>query len=80
MADQLKQVIAFCSRRFNENRDTRPGLAKAHLAIINCANDVMLTTYNFGDLLDFLSKPQTDPDLARACKEVLEHVGTAPGC
>jgi hypothetical protein len=30
-------IIAFCSRRYNENRDTRPGLAKAHLAIINHA-------------------------------------------
>ncbi len=79
MADQLKQVIAFCSKRYNGNRDTRPGLAKAHLAIINRANDVMLSTYNVGALLDFLSKPQPDPDLARACKEVLEHVGSASG-
>jgi hypothetical protein len=78
MLGQLKQIIAFCSKRYNENRDTPPGLAKAHLAIINRANDVMLTTYNFGDLLDFLSKPHSDPDLAQATKEVLEHIGTAP--
>ena len=27
----------------------------------------------------FLSKPQTDADLAKATKEVLEHIGTVPG-
>ncbi len=39
----------------------------------------MLTTYNFGDLLDFLSKLQTDPNLVKDCKDVLEHIGTQPG-
>ena len=79
MADPLKQILAFCSKRYNENRDTRPGLAKAHLAIINRANDVTLSTGQAGDLLDFLSKPQKDPDLVKACKEVLEHIGAAHG-
>jgi hypothetical protein len=79
VADQLKQIVAFSSRRYNENRATRPGLARAHLAIINRAKDVQLSTGNVGDLLDFLSKPQTDPDQARACKELLKHIGAAPG-
>jgi hypothetical protein len=78
MPDKLKQIVAFCSKRYNENRDARPVLAKAYLAIINRANDVMLSTGIPGDLLDFLSKPHTDPDLVRASKEVLEHIGTAP--
>ena len=75
MADQLQQIIAFCSRRYNENHDTRPGLAQAHLAIITRANDVMLSTGIAGDLLVFLSKPHTGPDLASACKEALEQLG-----
>jgi hypothetical protein len=79
MADQLQQIVAFCSRRYNENRATRPDLAKAHLVIINRANDVILSTYDFGDLLDFLSKAHSDPDLVKACKEVLEHGGAEPG-
>ena len=79
MADQIRQIIAFCSRRYNENRASRPNLAKAHLAIINRAKDVQLSTGNVADLLDFLSKPQTDADLVRAAKEVLEHIGTAAG-
>jgi len=29
------------------------------------------------DVLDFLSKPHSNPDLVRACKEVLEYIGTA---
>ena len=48
------------------------------LAIINRTNDVMLSTGIAGDLLDFLSKPHNNPDLAKAATEVLENVGTAP--
>lgn len=79
MPDQIRQIIAFCSKRYNENRDARPGLAKAHLAIINRAHDVMLSTGIAGDLLDFLSKSQSNPDLAKAAKEVLEHISAEPG-
>ena len=39
---------------------------------INRANDVQLSPGNIADLLDFLSKPHTNPDLAKATKEVLE--------
>jgi hypothetical protein len=42
MADQLKQIIALSSKRYNENRATRPGLARAHLATINRADDLRL--------------------------------------
>ncbi len=79
MPDQIQQIIAFCSKRYNASRNSRPGLAKAHLAIINKANDVKLNTYNVADLLDWLSKPHADPDLVKACKEVLEHLGSAQG-
>ncbi len=78
MPNQVQQIIAFCSKRYNPNRETRPGLAKAHQAIINCAKEAQFGASDLGDLLDFLSKPQTDADMARACKEVLEHVGGAP--
>jgi len=79
MSDQLRQIVAFSSKRYNDNRNCRPGLAKAHLAIINRANDVRLSTGKIGDLLDFLSDPQTDPDLVKACMEVLEHLDAALG-
>jgi hypothetical protein len=79
MSNPMQQIIAFSSGRYNENRDTRPGLAKAHLAIINRDNDVQFSTGNMGDMLDFLSQRQTDSDVAKACKEVLEHIGTTPG-
>jgi hypothetical protein len=79
MSEQLKPVVAVCSKRYNENRRCGPGLARAHLANINRANDVMLTTGQLDDLLDSVSKRQTDSDLAKACKEVLEQIGTASG-
>jgi hypothetical protein len=79
MPNQLQRIIVFSSRRYNENRDHRPHLAQAYLAIVNKATDVQLSTNNIGDLLDFLYEPQTDPDLDTAWKEVLEHVGAAHG-
>jgi hypothetical protein len=78
MPNQLQRIIVFSSRRYNENRDNRPRLARAYLAIVNKATDVQLSTNNVGDLLDFLYEPQTDPDLAKAARDVLERVGTAP--
>jgi hypothetical protein len=48
MADQLKQVIAFCSRRYNENRDSRNSLAKAHLEIKNRIKDFQLSSADPG--------------------------------
>jgi len=77
--NQLGAVIAFCSKRYNQNRDRMPALAKAHLAIINRANDVMLTTGNLDDLLEWLNKPHGYAALTMAAKEVLEHFGAAPG-
>ena len=69
----------FPDRHLHIRGTPRRHLAKAHLAIINQAKDVMLSTAEPGDLLDFLRKPQTAPDLARACKEVLGHLGATPG-
>lgn len=74
--DQLTQIIAFCSSRYNENSDTHPGWAKAYLAIMNRIKDLQWSNPDHErDLLDFLSKPHADPDLAKACTEVLEHIG-----
>ncbi len=47
---------------------------------VNTANDLQLAARDPGrDLLDFLSKPHSDPDLVKTCKEVLECIGAAPG-
>jgi hypothetical protein len=80
ITDELTQIVAFCSRRYNENRDRRPRMTRAYLAIVNKATDVQLSTNDIGDLLDFLHGPQADPDLAKAARDVLERIGTAPGC
>jgi hypothetical protein len=29
------------------------------------------------DVLDFLGKPHSDPDMVKACREVLEYIGNA---
>ncbi len=79
MPNQLQRIIVFSSRRYNENRDHHPRVARAYLAIINKATDVQLSTNDVGDLLDFLYGPQTDPYLAKAAKDVLERIGAMPG-
>ena len=75
MPSQLQQVTIFSSRRYNENRDTQPRLARAYLAILNKTADVEFATGNIGDLLHFLSSQHKDAHLAKAAKEVLEHFG-----
>jgi hypothetical protein len=78
MPSQLPAIITFCAGRYNANRHSRPGLAKAFLAILNRASDLRLFRVDpERDLLEWLSKPHTDPDLAKAGKEVHEHVGSA---
>jgi hypothetical protein len=78
MPNQLEQIIAFGPKRYNENRDIFPNLAKAYLAIMNHAIDVHFRTRSISAMLAFLSKPHIDPDMAKACQEVLEHIGVAP--
>jgi hypothetical protein len=78
MPTQIRQITTFSAQRYSENRDTRPKVARAYMVIINQAHAMMLTTADVADLLDFLSKPHIDPDLAKTCKEVLEHIGTTP--
>ncbi len=73
---KLDAVIAFCSRRYNENRDTRHSVAKAHLETMNRIKDLQLSSADpKRDLLDLLRKPHSVPDLVKACKEVLEQIG-----
>ncbi len=80
MTDRIRQITAFCAKRYNENRATRPALAKAHMAIINTAHDLRLSALDpERDMLDFLSKPHSDLELVKACKEVLEHIGGTRG-
>ena len=75
MPSQLKQIIIFCARRYNENRDTRNSLGKAHLEIMNRVKKFQLASADPDrDALDFLSKLHSDPDLVKACKEVLERL------
>ena len=85
MPSQLQQVIAFCSKRYNENRESLPRLAKAYLAIVNFGYDLRISNAEPEKrLLAFLAQPHEDADLARACKEVLEQLArpkpaTPPG-
>jgi hypothetical protein len=75
----IRQVTSFCAVRYNASRATRPKLARAFLGILNRVHDLLLSSADpERDLLDFLSKPHRDPDLVRACKEVFEHLGSAP--
>jgi hypothetical protein len=47
---------------------------------VNQANDLRLSSADpERDLLDWLSKPHSNPDLVKANKEVLEQIGDAPG-
>jgi len=75
MPNQIQQIIIFSARRYNENRDSRPRLARAYLAIVNKATDVQLGSNDIGELLAYLSEAQTDPDLAKAAAVVLMHMG-----
>jgi hypothetical protein len=79
MANQLEQIIVFSSKRYNENIKTRPELAIAHLVIANKAKDAQLKGSTPADLIDFLSQPHPDADLAEACEDVLEHTRTCGG-
>jgi hypothetical protein len=80
MPEQLPAIITFCVGRYNANRHVRSGLAKAFMAILSQASDLRLYRADpERELLDWMSKPKTDLDLARACKEVCEHIGTVPG-
>jgi hypothetical protein len=79
MSGQFNQIMAFFAVRYYQDLAARPILAQAYLAIINQARALQLSSPDpERDLLAFLSKPPTDPDLARARKEVLEHIGSAP--
>ena len=75
MPDQLQKIVVISARRYNENRDTRPRLARALLDILNKATDIQLSTNDFGELLDYLNEQQGDPELAKAAALVLMAVG-----
>jgi hypothetical protein len=79
MPDTLKRVVAFSAGRYNALRDTpRHSLALAYSAILALARDLPTSSADpERDMLDYLSKPHTNPDLARACKEVLGQLGSA---
>jgi hypothetical protein len=87
MASQLGQtpappqvrVNAYCSLRYNSLCNTHWGLARAYSVIMDHAHTMRLNNHDpERDLLNWLSKPHTDPDLTKACKEVLEIIGAAP--
>ena len=74
MPSPLQLITIYTTRRYNENRDRRPRLARAYLAIINKAADVQLSGGDMAELCAFLSAQHRDADLARASRDVLEHV------
>jgi hypothetical protein len=78
VTSQLQQIIAFCSKRYNENHGIQPGRAAAHLFIAKLASDLWMGYLDAEPmLLDFISQRHDDAELARACSEVLEHIGPA---
>jgi hypothetical protein len=81
MPDTVARVIAYCAGRYNALQGTpRHNLALAYSAILALARDLPTASADpERDMLDYLSAPHSNADLARACKEVLERVGDAPG-
>ena len=79
MSDQLKQIVTLCARRHNALRDTpRRNLDKSYMAILNQVREFQLSSPDpERDLLDFLSKPQSNSDQTKATKEAHEYVGEA---
>ena len=78
MPTQLTQVLGFCSGRHDRSRARLPGLANAHMAIMNFAYDLRNSADPERSLLDFLRQQHEDPDLSSACNEVLKHLAGAP--
>jgi hypothetical protein len=76
--DTIKRIVAFAAGRYNSLRDTpHHNLAKAYSAILALARELPISSADpERDLLDWLSKAHSDPDLVKACKEVLENIGT----
>jgi hypothetical protein len=80
MPTQLGSINDFCSRRYNALHEGHSGLARAYSVIMDHVHTMRLNNHDpERDLLNWLSKPHTDPDLTKACKEVLQHIGAAPG-
>jgi hypothetical protein len=69
-------VIAFCRRRYWQAAVSTPYQAEAYLLILKRANE--LDARRMGaerQLFDFLVQNQSSRDLAKACQEVLAHLG-----
>lgn len=75
---KLRQVIAFCRKRYLEYQDYRPDLAGAYITIMNQAIDVELRTGSVTAISLFLSRQRTDRDLLTACHDVSAHMSVPP--
>jgi hypothetical protein len=80
LPNTIPRIVAFSAGRYNALRDTpRHSLALAYSAILALARYLPLSSADpEREMLDYLSKPHTNADLARACKEVLGNIGTTP--
>ena len=77
-SNNLAQIIAYTAARYNLTNGTQPALALAFAAIMIQTREFRLSSeHTAEDALDRLNKPRTDPDLTKAAKEVLEHLGGA---
>jgi hypothetical protein len=90
MPNTIPRIVAFRAIRHNALRGThltvvqvwcrctpRHNLARAYLTIVNQMREFELSSADTErDRLDWLSNPHSYPDLAQACKEVLEHART----
>jgi hypothetical protein len=77
--DQLSQTVAFCAGRYSVLRDgSAHALALGYLAILNRAREFRHSSADpERDLLDWLSKPHSEANLDKACKEVRERCEAA---
>jgi len=74
--EQIRGIIAFTVKRYHENRDIDPGLAKAYIAIMNRAVDMQLGAGSITAMMLFLNRSRTDRAMTQACNDVLWHLGT----
>jgi len=79
--NKLAQIIAYTASRYNLANGIQRTLALGIAAIMIQTREFQLSSADPDrDLLDWLSKPHSDANLVKACKEVLEQpAGFKPG-
>ena len=77
MSDKLARMIAFTAASYNKANGREPGLALGFAAIMIQTREYRLSSEQPAeDMLDWLSRPHADPATVKACKQVLEYLGS----